>query len=306
MLLPNRLTSDSTLGIVAPASSEHRDIIHKKLCDFSELGFKTIVGSHVFDKLGHLAGSDRDRASDFNHLYSLPEIQGIISFRGGYGTIRMMPYLDYKSIYRRPKIICGYSDLTVLINFLAQRLGVIAFHGPMVNSDFKEENTRNSFLQCLMKGYEPYTIENPKGYELDSSCDVSTCGTLAGGNLSLICASLGTPYELDFTDKILFIEEVGERPYAIDRMLTTLILSGRLQRCRGIILGQFTDCDAQENSNSLSVEEVLAERLLPLKKPILSGLMCGHDHPKLTLPIGAKIQLDCKNKLINVLQPVVK
>lgn len=306
MLLPDRLTYGSTLGITAPASPLDKELIDKKLCEFEDLGFKTLLGEHLYDSLGYLAGSDKYRASDFNFLYSRPEVAGIIPLRGGYGTMRMMPYIDYKSIYLKPKIICGYSDLTPLLNFIAEKLGIIAFHGPMVSSDLREDTTRDSFLHSLMRGYEPYSIKNSEGHAMWSSCDATLCGALAGGNLSLICASLGTPYEINFAGKILFLEEVGEKPYAIDRMLTTLILSGSLKQCLGIILGQFTDCQPSDYNKSLSMEQVLADRLLPLKKPILSGLMCGHDSPNMTLPIGAAIEMDCKHSTLHVLQAVVR
>ena len=131
-------------------------------------------------------------------------------------------------------------------------------------------------------------------------------GRLAGGNLSLIYASLGTPYEVNFNNKILFIEEIGESPYAIDRMLTALLLSGRLKSCRGIILGHFTDCDDTSDGGSLTLNEVLEDRLTELKLPILSGFCTGHSYPNLTLPIGAKVKLDCKNKKLEILEPVVK
>lgn len=306
LFVPKRLTLGSTIGVVCPASPEDSHLIDEKISEFENLGYKIKKGTHIYDRYGYLAGLDEDRAKDFQDIYCDGEVDAVISFRGGYGTMRMMPYLNYKKILSNYKIFCGYSDLTILLNYLSNKYNMITFHSPMISSDFTYEDTLNSFLLTLMEGYKPYTIENPKGFTLESNTDISALGTLAGGNLSLICASLGTPYEMDFKDKILFIEEVDESPYAIDRMLTQLSLSGKLNECKGFILGQFTGCSLENYTRSLTLNQVLEEKLFTLNKPILFNFMSGHDNPKLTLPIGAKIHLDCKNKMINVLQKVVQ
>lgn len=306
LLIPKRLTLGSTIGVVCPASPEDSKIIDEKISSFESLGFKVKKGSHIYDRYGYLAGLDEHRAKDFEDIYCDKEVDAVISFRGGYGTMRMMPYLNYKKILSNYKIFCGYSDLTILLNHLSNKYNMVTFHSPMISSDFTYEDTLNSFLLTLKEGFRPYTIENPKDSLLESNLDTSSDGYLVGGNLSLICSSLGTPYEIDFKDKILFIEEVDESPYAIDRMLTQLSLCGKLHQCKGFILGQFTDCHLENYTRSLTLNQVLEEKLFSLKKPILFNFMSGHDNPKLTLPIGAKIQIDCKNKKINVLQKVVQ
>ncbi|MGM9972863.1 MAG: LD-carboxypeptidase [Clostridiaceae bacterium] len=306
MKLPKRITKDSTIGIIAPASPKPKQEIDEKLSSFSSLGFKIKKGNHLYDSHGYLAGKDMDRAEDLNLMYSHKEVDAILCYRGGYGTMRMMPYVNYNLLYNNLKIFVGYSDLTIFLNYISDRFKTITFHGPMASSDFSEEYTRNSFLKTLMEGYEPYTILNPENHPLEANCDINVEGRLAGGNLSLIYASLGTPYEVNFNNKILFIEEIGENPYAIDRMLTALMLSGKLRSCRGIILGHFTDCDDPSDGGSLALKEVLEDRLMKLNLPILSGFCSGHSYPNLTLPIGAKIKMDCKNNKIEVLEPVVR
>ena len=306
MKLPKRITKDSTIGIIAPASPRPKLEIDEKLSSFSSLGLKIKKGYHLYDNHGYLAGKDRDRAEDLNLMYSLKEIDAILCYRGGYGTMRMMPYIDYNTIYKSPKIFVGYSDLTIFLNYIADRFKTITFHGPMASSDFSDISTRESFLTTLMEGYKPYTIENPKAYPLESNGDYLAEGRLAGGNLSLIYASLGTPYEINLNNKILFIEEVGEKPYAIDRMLTALLLSGKLRSCRGVILGHFTDCDSSLEDGSLTLKEVLEDRIINFDLPVITDLCCGHSYPNLTLPMGAKIKMDCKNKKIEVLEPVVR
>ncbi|WP_426348245.1 S66 peptidase family protein [Alloiococcus sp. CFN-8] len=306
MKLPKRITKASTIGIIAPASPRPKQEIDEKLSSFSSLGFNIIKGSHLYDSHGYLAGKDIDRAEDLNLMYSLKEVDAIVCYRGGYGTMRMMPYVDYNALYNNLKIFVGYSDLTIFLNYIADRFKTITFHGPMASSDFSEEYTRASFFKTIMEGYEPYTILNPENHPIESNCDLNVEGRLAGGNLSLIYASLGTPYEVNLNNKILFIEEIGEKPYTIDRMLTALLLSGKLRSCRGIILGHFTDCDDSSDGGSLTVKEVLQDRITRFNLPVITGLCSGHSYPNLTLPIGAKIRMDCKNKKIEVLEPVVR
>ncbi|WP_040209912.1 S66 peptidase family protein [Clostridium polynesiense] len=306
MHIPRKINFNSTIGVISPASHEKSEIIDTKLSEFQNLGFKIKKGSHIYDKYGYLAGSDESRGEDFNSVYNSPEVEAVISYRGGYGTMRMMHHINYRNIVKNPKILCGYSDLTILLNYITDKYRMITFHAPMISSDFTIKETLDSFTQVLMQGDKPFTIINPENILLESSSDKSSTGRLSGGNLSLICASLSTPYEMDFKNKILFIEEVDEAPYAIDRMLTQLLLSGKLQQCKGFILGQFTGCTAEDSSRSLSLNEIFQEKLFSLKKPVLINLMSGHDNPKLTLPLGAKVEIDGKNKKINILEKVVQ
>lgn len=300
----NRLRFGDTIAVIAPASCEENYVIDEKIALLEDLGFNTKRGSHLYDKYGYLAGQDKDRAKDLMDAFLDEEVTMIICFRGGYGTMRMLPYLDFEIIKANPKIFMGYSDITTLLNTIYSKCHMITFHGPMVNSDLTDKYTLKSFVNTLMLGLKPYEIKNPKGIALEFKGNNNISGTLAGGNLSLITSTLQTPYEIDTKDKILFIEEISEEPYAIDRMLSQLALSNKLNQCKGFILGQFKDCSSTDK-NTLELKEIIDHYILSLNKPTVMNLMCGHDQPNITLPIGAKIEINIKDKSLNVLEPVI-
>ena len=306
-MLGKRLKTGDTIGLVAPAGIESVEEIEKGIEKLKSLGFNIKKGKHIYDKWGYFAGRDEDRAEDIMDMFEDDEVHMVLCVRGGYGAMRIVPYLDFHKIGKHPKIFMGYSDITVLLNTMYQKEGLITFHGPMASSNLDVDETLDSFLSTIMKGNEGYCIENPPYIPMVSNTDQSVEGRIAGGNLSLICSVLGTPYEIDIKDKLLFIEEVGEAPYRIDRMLTQLQLTGKLKECSGIILGQFTDChDGEEEKNTFTLSQVLEDRIMNLNKPVLTNFMCGHDNPKLVLPIGAKARLNCKKGQIEIIQSVVK
>lgn len=304
-LIGKRLNPFNTIGIVAPASAEKRETIDEALKTLKSLGINYKCGKHIYDKWGYFAGKDEDRAADFIDMLKDPDVTMILCLRGGYGCIRILPYIDTALIKKNPKIIAGFSDITVLLNHITKKTGLITFHSPMVTSNLKDKDTFNSFIDTITKGYEPYNIKNPETIPSKTLIKGIAEGKLAGGNLTLMASSLGTPYEIDTSDKILFIEEVAEEPYKIDRALTQLLLAGKLQKCKGFILGQFTNCSLPHYERSFTVEEVINDRLIPLGKPTISNFMSGHDYPKLTLPIGAKVKLDADYGIISVLEKVV-
>jgi len=304
-LIASRLKKGDTIGLISPAGPESADKIKESIELLKSLGFNIKEGKHIYDKLGYLAGNDKDRAADFINMFLDPEVDMVLCVRGGYGTMRILPLIDFNIIKLNPKIFAGFSDITTFLNNIALKCNLITFHSPMCNSNFLDNDTLKSFLDTLMTGYNSFTIKNPEGIPMKSFSDASPIGQLVGGNLSLICSTIGTPFEIDTKDKILFIEEVGEEPYSIDRMLTHLLLSGKLQSCSGIILGQFTKCELSHYEKSLTLDQVIEDRVLSLNKPTLVNLQSGHSYPKLTLPIGAQVKMDCKNKIIQVLDPVV-
>lgn len=301
-MLAKKLRFGDTIGVICPASGDEKEKITSKIELLKSLGFNVKIGEHVYDKYGYLAGKDIDRAFDINSAFQDPSIDAIMCYRGGYGTMRMLPYVNFNLLKSNPKIFIGYSDITTLLNHIYRRNNLITFHGPMANSDLKDD-TLKSLLDTLMNGDKPFSIKNPDNTQLKSYGSKSVSGIIVGGNLSLICATIGTPYEINFKDKILFIEEIGEEPYSIDRMLCQLTLSNKLQQCAGFILGQFKDCS---NGKELSLECVLDHYIFSLNKPVIYNFMCGHDTPKLTLPIGAKATLDISRHVIEILEPIVK
>lgn len=301
-MLAKKLKFGDTIGVICPASGDEKEKITSKIELLKSLGFNVKIGEHVYDKYGYLAGKDIDRAFDINSAFQDPSIDAIMCYRGGYGTMRMLPYVNFNLLKSNPKIFIGYSDITTLLNHIYRRNNLITFHGPMANSELKDD-TLKSLLDTLMNGDKPFSIKNPDNTQLKSYGSKSVSGIIVGGNLSLICATIGTPYEINFKDKILFIEEIGEEPYSIDRMLCQLTLSNKLQQCAGFILGQFKDCS---NGKELSLECVLDHYIFSLNKPVIYNFMCGHDTPKLTLPIGAKATLDISGHVIEILEPIVK
>lgn len=300
MLKGKALTLNSTLGVIAPASSEDKIKINKKLNEFEKLGFKVKLSSHLYDKYGHLAGYDKDRAKDLMDMFKDPSVDGIICLRGGYGTARLISYLDKNVIQDNPKFFCGYSDITLLLNYFSN-LGLISFHGPMITSNFKDNITRDFFLKISSYNKTNFSYDllklNTNLYTYNLS---SFKGKIVGGNLSIICSSLSTDYEINTKDSILLLEEVNEAPYSIDRMLTQLINSGKLNDCNAIIVGHLTNCTLPNYNRSLTTKEVLLNRLIPLNIPLIIGMPFGHSYPNVTIPIGSTAYFDDKNMKLTI------
>jgi muramoyltetrapeptide carboxypeptidase len=299
---PDRLQYGDTIGIIAPASAPpDPKSIDRSVEVLERLGFKTKLAPKVRKRLGFLAGSDRDRASDLMKMFSDRKVKAILCVRGGYGTSRLLPLLDYQAIRANPKIFIGYSDITSLHSAFLQKSSLVSFHGPMLNSDFIKDDfpdfTLQSFLKTLMQPSAPGSIS--QGYKKKTVAILRpgiVAAPLVGGNISLLCASLGTPYQASFKNKILFFEDIDEKPYGFDRMLTQLINAGLLQQVAGIAIGVNADCKdpkaktAKEYRQTL--EDVFKERLLPLKVPVVAGLPFGHVPLNATLPIGVRAILD--------------
>ena len=304
-MIGKKLSFHDTVGIISPASPENMDSIDKGVKILTNLGFVVKKGKYLSNHQGYLSGSDAERSEDLMEMFLDKSVKMILCVRGGYGTMRTLPLIDFDVIKSNPKIFVGYSDITTYLNSFYAKCGLITFHGPMLSSKLDDNITLKSLLDILMKGDNIYKISNPNNIPAKSNSCSIVDGVLIGGNLSLICSTLSTPYEIDTTDKIIFLEDIGEEPYKIDRMLTQLLLANKLQVCRGIILGQFTNCHLLSYSRSLTLEEVINDRILSLNIPTLYNFMSGHDYPKLTLPIGAKVQLDCKNCFVRTLESVV-
>ena len=305
-MLGKRLCLGDTIGLISPASPENTLAIKNAILFLKNQGFNVVEGKHLYDKWGYLAGKDKDRASDVMEMFENDVVDMILCIRGGYGSSRILPYIDFDVIKKHPKIFAGFSDITVFLNTFYEKCGLTTFHSPMGSSNLEDIETFKSFMYTFMEGYKPYTIKNPSEFKTLCITGGMAEGNLIGGNLGLICNLLGTTYETNMRDKILFIEEVGEAPYKVDRILTQLLLAKKLQQCKGIILGQFKGCDLPHYERSLTLEEVFKDRLYNLDIPMFSGFCSGHDYPKLTLPIGARVKMDAESGVINVIEGVVK
>ena len=312
---PNRLVRGSTLGLVAPASNaQENEDIRFAMDILDSMGFRVKPGANLFSRRAYLAGHDRDRADDLNHMFADDSVDGIIALRGGYGTLRLLPFLDYKLIRQNPKVLVGYSDLTALLHAIHVKTGLVTFHGPIAKQTFSAY-TLAEFKKVLMEPQAPVTLASPPPFEekegaaeqanrLTVFTPGKARGGLVGGNLSLLSRLLGTPYEPDFKGRILIMEDVGEEPYRIDRMLTHLWLAGKLEEVAGIVFGKFVDCDS-EGGNSLSLEEIFSERVTPLGVPAIRGLMIGHVRDQTTFPLGVPAELDVNAGTLTLLEPAV-
>lgn len=305
MIKPKPLQQGDSVAIIAPASPCDKKLIDKCIASLNELGLKVVIGESCISEHGFLSGTDDIRANDINCMFADKNIKGIFALRGGYGCARLLDLLDFKLIKKNPKIFIGYSDITALHIAINQKSKLITYHGPMISTELikgLDEYSADYYKKFIFGNEKVEELFNPEGNTLEVINNGIASGQLTGGNLSLICSSLGTKYEINTKNKILFLEEVEEVPYKVDRMLTHLKQSGKLKDVNGIILGAFTNCIAPNNKKSLSLQEVFNEIILPLKKPTISNLVCGHCLPTLTLPLGAKVLLDATNKKIKILE----
>lgn len=294
---PRRLAAGDTVGLVLPASLENAaDEIAFAREQLEALGMKVVIGPHAYDRHGYFAGLDRDRADDVNRMFADDRINGIVCYTGGWGSPRILPFLDYELIAKKPKVVLGYSDITALLNAIYQRTGLVTFHGPVASSPL-DPYTLENFRRVVMTPEPAGTLAAPprKPEQLVERANRvlrlapgKASGRLAGGNLTLVAALMGTPYEVDTDGAIVFLEDVREEVYRIDRMLTQLAQAGKLSRAAGVVFGRCTDC----RGTAFSLEDVLRDHLGTLRKPALSGLSFGHIEQKLTLPIGIMATLD--------------
>jgi muramoyltetrapeptide carboxypeptidase len=315
LIKPKALQSGMTIGLVFPAGWTKMEEAEAGRAYLEKLGYKVQLGSNAGKQIGYLSATDKERAAEFMAAVENKAVDAIICARGGYGTMRMLPLLDYASIRKHPKIISGYSDITALINTIHQRTGLVCFHGPGALAPW-HEFTEKSFLTVVAppqptqdekktkKHYEPIVMPPTEGWK--TLIAGKARGRLIGGNLTLLATTTGTPLEIDTKGALLFFEDVTEEPYRIDRMITQLLLAGKLQSCKGIAIGQFTKCDAEDAAHSFTITEVLTDRLAGLGIPIVTGLQFGHVPQKYTYPIGIQAELDATAGTLTLLESAVQ
>lgn len=300
LIKPKKLKKGATIGLVAPASpiysDEQFDVMLKNL---KGQGFKLKLGTHVKDRNGYLAGKDKDRAHDIMTMFNDHSIDAIVCTRGGWGSNRILPLIDFEIIKSNPKIFIGFSDITSLHMAISEKTGLVTFHGPVGKSDWNEF-TLNSFNDVLMKG-EANTYHIPKD-QTDSFIvnNGISSGRLLGGNLTVLTSLIGTDFLPNFDGAILFLEDIGEEIYKIDRMLTQLDLSGILSSINGFVFGKCTDCN--KGVNSLSLKEVFGDHLSKYDIPAFYGAMISHENKNITLPVGIKAEINANNKTIRLLE----
>jgi muramoyltetrapeptide carboxypeptidase len=314
--IPERLHPGDTIALIAPASAppDPKAVDHS-VAALEEMGFKVKLGRNVRKRWGFLAGKDRERAGDMMQMFTDRKVRGIICLRGGYGTPRLLPLLDYQTIRENPKVFLGFSDITALQCAFLKKSNLLSFHGPMTASHFIKKDYprfwRDSLLTLVMEPVAAGSIS--RGYTHNTASILrrgNVSGELIGGNLSLLCTLIGTPFQPDFRKKILFLEDVDEVPYRMDRLLTQMLLAGVLQQVAGIAVGICENCNDPKAKTAgeyrQSLEDVLKERLLPLKVPVVIGLPFGHVPYNATLPVGGRATLDAVKGDLILTSPAVK
>ena len=312
---PPRLRAGDIVGLVAPAMfSDDPTEMEAIKANVASMGLVPRVGRYVTARHGYLAGTDRMRAEDINRMYADPEVRAVFAVHGGWGSARLLPFLDWKTIAANPKLLIGSSDITALHLAFAARAGFPTIHGPNASATWGDIS--RSSLQSLAFAAEAPSFRNPDASALDPMLQErwritpirpgSAAGRLIGGNLSVLAALVGTPWLPDFTGAILVLAEVGEAPYRIDRMITQLGQAGILSKVAGIVFGQCTRCgNGAPDYRGFTVPQILIHHLAPLGVPVFLGANIGHVANQLCLPVGARVEIDAGAGSIRILEPVV-
>ena len=312
-VLPPRLQPGDTVGLITPSSyvSDPDELAFaKRFCEFFELKWK--LGANVGQRFGYLAGTPRQRLDDLHAMFSDSGVRGVFCVRGGYGSAQLLDRIDYALIRDHPKVFLGYSDITALHTAIGQRTGLVTFHGPVSLSHLTEWSQQH-LRAALFAGDPIGAVTNPpESNPLRASHTMRTvrggraAGALAGGNLTLLSTTLGTPYAIETAGRILLIEDIGEDIYRIDRMLTQLRLAGKLQSAAGIVVGECKDCPPPGRDSAFSLGEVIDNLLGDLGIPVLYGLSFGHTADQVTLPLGVSATLDADLQNLTIAQPATK
>ncbi|MCF4102314.1 LD-carboxypeptidase [Gillisia sp. M10.2A] len=314
LLLPQHLSEGDTIGIISPSSAIFESEPYEIAVEtFKAMGLKVKLGKFVNTRYGHLAGTDEERAQELNNMFKDPEVNAIIALRGGSGAARILDKIDYEAIKKNPKIFIGYSDITALHMAIYSQTGLITFHGPLAVSTWNEFSY--SIFRKIIFNAEAIQLTNPteKGDNLvqvknrvRTITSGKSSGVLVGGNLSVLTGIMGSKYLPNWENKILFLEDVGEKIYAVDRMMSQLQLGGILDKISGVVFGKCTECDPGGGYGSLTLEEVLDHYITPLNIPAFSGAMFGHISDNSTLANGIEVEIDADKGTIQMLSAAVK
>ncbi len=320
-IFPKKLCKNDTIALISPAGAIYEtEAIEVAIESLEALGLKVKKGKNLAKKHGYLAGTDAERAEDLHESFVDKDVKAIIAMRGGYGCGRLLDLLDYDLIQKNPKILAGFSDVTALLLAVYAKTKLVTFHSPMGTSiwnDFTvthfcnalfETELTNSSINLLNK--QQIILQNPihKGENLTQITDrIKTIqkgeaeGIFLGGNLTVFASLIGTPYLPDFENSILFLEDINEEIYRIDRLFCQLKLSGILSKVKGIVLGKFTNCGHGNRFSSLTLEDVFAHYINPLNIPCFLGAMIGHINNKFTVPVGAKVKINAEKGSIEIM-----
>jgi muramoyltetrapeptide carboxypeptidase len=312
MVKPRALKSGDTVGLITPSSyvfdTWRIDLAAARL--EATLGVKCRLGKHVKARHGYMAGTEKERLEDLHAMFADPGVAGVFCLEGGYGTERLLSGIDYELLRKNPKVLLGYSDITGLHLAITKKAGLVTFHGPVATGSMPPWSLA-SLKKALFSAEPIGELTNPPeddqnwpAFPLHTVAAGKARGAIVGGNLTLVSTTMGTPYEIETKGKILFIEDTGEAPYRVDRMLTQLKLAGKLQEAAGIVWGTCTECTPAKSSFevNLSMSDLLDEILGDLGKPVLAGLVFGHTKEKATIPLGVEAELDAGAKRVAILE----
>lgn len=293
---PKKLQKGGTIGLISPGFIlPDRDRYDEIISQVKELGYQVKVGANARNRYGYLAGSDKERAADINAMFADDSVDAILPFRGGWGCNRILDLIDYQTIRNNPKILVGFSDITSLLLAIYAKTGLLTFHGPVGKSDWTNYTIQH-FREALSY-QQSYSLPISDSEPCDDCSELSmitpgkATGRILGGNLSVLTAMMGSDYLPDWNGNILFLEDVGEDVYRLDRMLTQLKLNGILDEISGFIFGQCTNCEPS-SSYSLTLEQVFGDHIKPLGIPAFSGAMFGHIDKMITLPVGVRAEIN--------------
>ncbi|MGP4068082.1 S66 peptidase family protein [Halobacillus sp. B29] len=300
MVKPQRLNYGDRVGVIAPAGPPIEEDLKRGLDVLRSLGLDPVLGAHVLNQnhtFSYLAARDEERLEDLHRMFLDPCIKAVFCARGGYGTARLAPYLDYSMISCNPKVFWGYSDITYLHTAIYKYSNLVTFHGPMVASDLGRTPLNKETILSLGQLFMPknITFRYPE-FPFNSIQNGKADGILVGGNLTVLADSMGTEFELNTDDRILLIEEINEPAYRIDAMLLQLQLAGKFAHVKGVILGDFN----LKVSELVETQKVLRQFFMPYKFPVLQGFPSGHCTPNYGIPLGTRVHLDTTALLLQV------
>jgi muramoyltetrapeptide carboxypeptidase len=292
---PRCLMPGDTLGIVAPAGPFDLKKFMKGKAVLESMGFRTFFDEEIFQQHGFFAGTDVQRANQVNRLFADPAFQAVVCARGGYGSMRILPFLDFKIIQNNPKIFVGFSDISVLLFVLHARCSLVTFHGPVVTT---LANTAEQTIEAMLKvmtSNKHLELKSKKGMVIKPGV---ASGVVVGGNLTTLCHLVGTPYTPHFGETILFLEDRGEAPYRIDRMLIQMKLAGCFEGLKGLFLGSFEACGKRDD-----IFRIFQEVFKEFNIPILSGFEIGHSRINITIPMGLRATLNTNRRVLTFHEP---
>lgn len=313
IIKPKRLQKGDTIGLIAPGYAVSTESLEKGKKALIKMGFVPYHTDRIIGNHGYFSNTDEERLADIHEMFANPKIDGILCARGGYGCTRIATKIDYNLIRNNPKVLIGFSDITVLHQAIYKETGLITFHGP-VGSTLEGDYSVTQLEQVVMYPKSKLKIRNAIStskqkedpvYEQYVITEGIAQGKLVGGNLSLIVALIGTPHEIDFTNKIVCIEDIEEAPYRIDRMLTQLCEGKTFSKAAGILFGVSKGCNSSSNPKSFSLKEVLVDRLKPLNIPTVYGMSMGHVPDNFTFPIGIEAKLNTPKMTLKLMEKAV-